>query len=215
MLVVSTQTNPTYAADIYASSSSVLAGSSTSIKWTSTNMTSCTVTKSYLATSTEFSATSTFSSPEWEPTDQLLATTTYTLVCNKNGGGTQSASTTVRVGATPYAHITANNPLYDATSTINLFSSNVSTCTTIIATSSGSRILPGNILNTFLNPIKVRISTTTTITNNVKTASKGVRLTGPQIFDLARGGVIDWENDAPTFSLNQSPRFVHRKIQSR
>lgn len=50
--------------------------------------------------------------------------------------------------------------------------------------------------------------------NYVKSASKGVRLTGPQIFDLARGKVIDWQNDAPTFSLTQSPRFVHRKIQS-
>lgn len=50
---------------------------------------------------------------------------------------------------------------------------------------------------------------------DVKVASKGVRLTSSQIFDIARGGVIDWQNDAPTFSLTKPPSFVHRKIQSR
>jgi hypothetical protein len=59
----------------------------------------------------------------------------------------------------------------------------------------------------------------------VKTASKGVRLKGDQIFELARGGTIHWENNAPTFSIGGagrdekgallSARFVHRKIQSR
>lgn len=48
----------------------------------------------------------------------------------------------------------------------------------------------------------------------IKSASKGVRFTDKQIFELARGGIIEWKNDAPSFSLNQPPRFVHRKIQS-
>lgn len=49
----------------------------------------------------------------------------------------------------------------------------------------------------------------------VKLATKGVRLTSDQIFAIAGGASVEWRNDAPTFSLNQSPRFIHRKIQSR
>ena len=46
----------------------------------------------------------------------------------------------------------------------------------------------------------------------VKLASKGVRLTGSIIFDLARGGVAEWENDAPSFSIKKDPTFIRRKI---
>jgi hypothetical protein len=46
----------------------------------------------------------------------------------------------------------------------------------------------------------------------VKVASKGVRLTGATILDLARGGVAEWENMAPSFSLTKKPSFVKRKI---
>lgn len=49
----------------------------------------------------------------------------------------------------------------------------------------------------------------------VKIASKGVRLTGPEIFDICRGKSIEWHNDAPSFSLSNGVRFVHRKIKSR
>jgi hypothetical protein len=49
----------------------------------------------------------------------------------------------------------------------------------------------------------------------IKSASKGVRLSDAQIFDIARGKTVQWHNDAPTFSLGNQPRFVHRKIQSR
>lgn len=46
----------------------------------------------------------------------------------------------------------------------------------------------------------------------VKLASKGVRLTAGAIFDLCRGGVVEWENKAPSFSLKKTPSFVKRKI---
>ena len=55
----------------------------------------------------------------------------------------------------------------------------------------------------------------------VKIASKGVRLTGGAIFDLCRGGYVEWENQAPSFSLKKpipkdgedsSHMFVKRKI---
>jgi hypothetical protein len=46
----------------------------------------------------------------------------------------------------------------------------------------------------------------------VKIASKGVRLTGPAIFDLCRGGFAEWENMAPSFSLKKEATFIKRKI---
>lgn len=47
-----------------------------------------------------------------------------------------------------------------------------------------------------------------------KTASKGVRISAAQIFEVARGGVVDWHNDAPSFSFNSlGPRFVSRKVR--
>lgn len=46
----------------------------------------------------------------------------------------------------------------------------------------------------------------------VKIASKGVRLSGPAVFDLCRGKPQEWENMAPSFSLKKPPSFVKRKI---
>jgi hypothetical protein len=46
----------------------------------------------------------------------------------------------------------------------------------------------------------------------VKLASKGVRLTGASVFDLCRGGRVEWENDAPSFSLKKPATFIKRKI---
>lgn len=48
----------------------------------------------------------------------------------------------------------------------------------------------------------------------VKSASKGVKLTGPEIKRVAEGESIMWENDAPNFSLVGGARFVHRRAQS-
>lgn len=48
----------------------------------------------------------------------------------------------------------------------------------------------------------------------VKTASKGVILTGDEIFDLAKGKEINWENKAPSFTLGKrGTSFVKRKIK--
>lgn len=48
----------------------------------------------------------------------------------------------------------------------------------------------------------------------VKSAHKGALLTDKEIFRIARGGVVGWKNDAPTFSLSKGVSFVDRKIQS-
>lgn len=50
---------------------------------------------------------------------------------------------------------------------------------------------------------------------HVKSASKGARLTGQDIFDICKGKTIHWHNDAPSFSLANGVSFVDRKIQSR
>lgn len=47
----------------------------------------------------------------------------------------------------------------------------------------------------------------------VKTASKGVILTGAEIFDLCGGNDVYWQNHAPSFSLGKkAANFVERKI---
>jgi len=49
----------------------------------------------------------------------------------------------------------------------------------------------------------------------VKTASKGVKMKGKDVFDICRGKTFHWENSAPSFSLANGVHFVDRKIQSR
>lgn len=46
------------------------------------------------------------------------------------------------------------------------------------------------------------------------TASKGAKLTGPQIAKVAMGGVVKYQRDAPTFSILSETRFVTRNIKS-
>lgn len=46
----------------------------------------------------------------------------------------------------------------------------------------------------------------------VKMASKGVRISDAEIFDICRGKSATWRNDAPTFSLKNPPRFLTRTI---
>lgn len=48
----------------------------------------------------------------------------------------------------------------------------------------------------------------------VKSASKGAVLSGPEIERIALGERIQWKNMAPTFSLLNPPSFIDRKIQS-
>lgn len=47
----------------------------------------------------------------------------------------------------------------------------------------------------------------------VKTASKGVRMTGEQIDRIAQGEVISFKIDAPNFSLNGDCQFIERRIR--
>ena len=48
----------------------------------------------------------------------------------------------------------------------------------------------------------------------VKSASKGVKITPLEIKEVANGGVVVWESDAPNFSLLGGARFTHRRAQS-
>ena len=46
----------------------------------------------------------------------------------------------------------------------------------------------------------------------LKMASKGGNLTLPNLLEMSRGGFVDFENEAPTFSLHGQPRFISRKF---
>lgn len=48
----------------------------------------------------------------------------------------------------------------------------------------------------------------------VKSASKGVKLNGAEIREVAMGGTVLWQNDAPNFSLLGGTRFVSRRAKS-
>lgn len=47
----------------------------------------------------------------------------------------------------------------------------------------------------------------------IKLASKGARLTEAQLWELARGGDVEFISDVPTFSVRKAPAFVNRKIR--
>lgn len=49
----------------------------------------------------------------------------------------------------------------------------------------------------------------------IKLASKGARLSPNDILELCKGRVINWTNDAPSFSLSHAPNFVSRNITKR
>lgn len=49
----------------------------------------------------------------------------------------------------------------------------------------------------------------------IKKASKGVRLTGEEIFRVAGGTVVDYANPVPTFSLKNFGKFTTRRVRSR
>lgn len=47
----------------------------------------------------------------------------------------------------------------------------------------------------------------------VKSASKGVRLTAEQIEDVSRGTMVTWRSEAPSFSISGPTRFTTRRVQ--
>lgn len=47
----------------------------------------------------------------------------------------------------------------------------------------------------------------------IKRASKGVRATGEEIARVAMGEVLEFENEAPTFSIKKAPTFIKRKVR--
>jgi len=48
----------------------------------------------------------------------------------------------------------------------------------------------------------------------VKHACKGVRITPSQIFDVAEGSEVLYENMAPTFSLTKKTKFIKRRVRA-
>ena len=46
-----------------------------------------------------------------------------------------------------------------------------------------------------------------------KHASKGARLTHADLWAVAKGAVIRWENIAPTYSVSHAPKFLARNIK--
>lgn len=45
-----------------------------------------------------------------------------------------------------------------------------------------------------------------------KTGCKGARLSASEICRVAKGEVVEWENEAPTYSAGKEPRFMRRKV---
>jgi hypothetical protein len=50
-------------------------------------------------------------------------------------------------------------------------------------------------------------------TGEFKLATKGVRLTADEVYEVARGGVVHYQPEAPSFSIHSSPRFVERDVK--
>lgn len=48
----------------------------------------------------------------------------------------------------------------------------------------------------------------------VKHACKGVRITPSQIYEVASGGEVTYENQAPTFSITKETRFIKRTVRA-
>lgn len=48
----------------------------------------------------------------------------------------------------------------------------------------------------------------------VKWASKGLKLSPEQIIDVSQGATVHWRNDAPSYDLTGTPRFVSRNARS-
>ena len=48
--------------------------------------------------------------------------------------------------------------------------------------------------------------------SDYKTASKGVKLSNNQLWEVAKGGSVDYRPDAPTFSVHKKPSFVCRRV---
>ena len=46
-----------------------------------------------------------------------------------------------------------------------------------------------------------------------KIASKGSRLTGPEIFNVAGGSIVKWKKEAPSMSLKMGTKFIERNIR--
>lgn len=104
---VQLQVRPRPTATISAAATSLAYGGSTTINWSSTNATGCTVTKDGATVVGWTGATGS------QPTPALYATTTYAVTCSGDGGTSALASVTITVANAPTATISATSPSID------------------------------------------------------------------------------------------------------
>jgi azurin len=115
--------NPPPTVNLTANPTTISAGGTSTLQWTSTNATSCTASDGWTgsrATSGTFQ------------TAALNATTTFTLSCSGAGGGALARVTvTVAAANSPLVQLSANPPGVAAggSTTLNWTSSNVTSCT--------------------------------------------------------------------------------------
>jgi hypothetical protein len=49
--------------------------------------------------------------------------------------------------------------------------------------------------------------------DDYKTASKGVRLTHAELWKVAKGGIVEYERENPSFSVKRAPIFIKREVR--
>lgn len=160
-------TVPPLAVSISASPTSIAYNAQSTITWSSTSASSCTVTPGgWTGTSSSHS------------TGALTTTTTYSLSCNGVAGGNMGATATVTVAGVPTATISASpsSISWNASSTITWSSTGVSACT----------VTPGSWIGTSGSHSTGNLTTTTVYTINcdngaaTKTVTVTVGVAPPQ-----------------------------------
>jgi hypothetical protein len=132
--------SPGLTAALAANPTTIAAGGTSTLTWSSTNATSCTGTGGTFAGAKATSGS--------QSTGALTATTTYKLTCTGTGGTSPAASTTVTVTARPVptASLTANPPTIAAggTSALTWSSTNATACTGTGGTFAGAKATSGS-----------------------------------------------------------------------
>jgi PKD repeat protein len=110
--------------NLSVSPTSIVAGGSATLSWSSTNASTCTAAGGWTGSKNVSSSTTTAS------TGAVSSTTTYTLTC-ANAYGSTSASTTLTVGALPTVNLSVSPTSIAAggSATLSWSSTNANTCT--------------------------------------------------------------------------------------
>ncbi|HEY3849851.1 MAG TPA: hypothetical protein VGL87_02690, partial [Steroidobacteraceae bacterium] len=115
-------TAPSATATLQASSTTIDAGGSVTLTWSSTNATSCTASGGWSGTLAASGSRS---------TGALGANTTFSLTCTGTGGTSHPAAVTITVNALPTATLSANPTIVavGGTSTLTWSSAHATACT--------------------------------------------------------------------------------------